>query len=194
MKPPAPGSLQSNARIAGASPRLTLRIAGILYFASLLTAASGEVFLRGWLSLAAGLSAVFGMAVMTLLFYVVFQSEHRMVALLTVFFSLLGLTFEALRLNPRGVDIALVLHGLYCVGLGYLIFSSSALPRFFSLSMVLAGCAWLTYLSPGLSNALSPGNQAVGIVGEAATMVWFVVNGVSARPGKVPAGAVGVWR
>lgn len=166
----------------------------MLYFASLLIAASGELLLHGGLSVAAGLIAVLGMAAMTVLFFAAFKSVSRTASGLATVFSLIGLTFEALRLNPRGVDIALVFHGFYCLGIGYLIFRSHALPRFFSLSMVLAGCAWLTFVSPGFANALSPYNQAAGIAGEAAAMLWFVASSLSARPGNLPASVLGVWR
>jgi len=194
MKSQVPEAMTIHARVLGSSPQLGARVAGVLYFVSLLTAASGELLLRGTLSIAAGLIAVVGMAAMSLLVYAVFKYVNRTVSGLAVVFSLVGLTFEALRLNPRGVDIALVFHGFYCLGIGYLIFRSGLLPRFFSMSMVLAGCAWLSFLSPGLSDALSPYNQAAGVSGEAAAMLWLVVRGVSARPWNVPASAVGVWR
>lgn len=173
---------------------LQARAAGVLYFVSLLIAASGELFPDGGMNVAAGLIAVAGMAAMTLLFYSVFKSVNRTVSLLAACFSLIGLTFEALRLNPRGIGIALVFHGLYCLGIGFLIFRSGILPRIFSLSMVLAGCAWLTFLSPGFSGALSPYNQAAGILGEAAAMLCIVVSKVSARTWNVLPSAVGVWR
>jgi hypothetical protein len=180
-------------RIAGES-WLTARVAGVLYFAALLTAASGEIFLRGELNVAAGLIAVVLMATVTLLFYAVFKSVSRRLSLFAVFCSLVGLTFEALRLNPRGIDVALVFHGFYCLGIGYLIFHSRFLPRFSAVLMAIAGCAWLTFLLSGLSNALSPYNQAAGVIGEAVAMLWFMVKGVSARAWKVPSSAVGVWR
>jgi hypothetical protein len=34
-------------------------------------------------------------------------------------FNFVGLTFEALRWNPQGVDIALVFHGFYCLVVSY---------------------------------------------------------------------------
>ncbi len=194
MKLQVPEAMTIQARLLGSSPRLGARVAGVLYFVSLLTAASGELLLRGEPSIAAGLIAVVGMAAMTLLVYAVFKCVNRTISGLAVVFSLIGLTFEGLRLNPRGVDIALVFHGFYCLGIGYLIFRCRALPRFFSMSMVLAGCAWLTFISPGLANVLSPYNQAAGVLGEAEAMLWFVVSGLSARPGNLPASALGVWR
>ena len=42
----------------------------------------------------------------TLLLNGIFKPVNRSLSLLAVSFNLLGLAFEALRLNPRGVDIA----------------------------------------------------------------------------------------
>jgi hypothetical protein len=58
--------------IAGASPRFKARIAGLLYFFSLLTAGLTETFARGRLNYLGGYIAIFGMAAMTLISYDIF--------------------------------------------------------------------------------------------------------------------------
>ena len=50
---------------------------------------------------------------------------NRSLSLLAAFFSLVGLTFEALRWQPHGVNIAIVFAGFYCILIGYLIFRST---------------------------------------------------------------------
>lgn len=55
-------------RTTEASPRFKARIAGIVYFVSVLTAVLGESAFHGSLSYAAGLIAVSGMIAVTLLF------------------------------------------------------------------------------------------------------------------------------
>jgi hypothetical protein len=112
-------------RIAEASPRFKARIAGLLYFFSLLTAGFTETFAHGRLNYAGGYIAILGMAAMTLILYDIFKPVSRSLSLLAVFFAFVGLTFEALRLQPQGLNIALVFHGFYCILIGYLIFRST---------------------------------------------------------------------
>jgi hypothetical protein len=116
-------------QIAEMSPRLKARIAGALYLLSLLTAAFGELSLRGRLAIAVGLVAVSGMVAMTVLLNDIFRPVNTGLSLLAAFLSVVGLSFEALRLQPRGMNVAIVFAGLYCVLIGYLIFRSTFLPR-----------------------------------------------------------------
>ena len=177
-------------RSAGASPRFKARLAGALYVFSLLTAAITEIFVRGRLNIAGGLIAVAGMAAMTLLFYDLLKPVNRGLALLAAFFSFVGLAFEALRLQPRGMNIALVFAGLFCIVSGYLIFRSTFLPRILGALMALAGLSWLTFLSTPLANYLSPYNVASGILGEVSVFLWLLVMGVNAERWKGQARAV----
>jgi Domain of unknown function (DUF4386) len=181
-------------RIAAASPRFKARIAGALYLLSLLTAAFTELFVRGRLNLAGGLIAVSGMIAVTLLLYDIFKPVSRGLSLLAAFFSLMGLTFEALRLQPRGVNLAIVFDGFHCLLIGYLIFRSTFLPRILGALMAFAGLGWLTYLSNPLVNYLSPYNLASGLLGEGSVMLWLLVMGVSVQPWKEQASAAGDWR
>jgi len=174
--------------IRGASPGFKARIAGAFYVFSVLTAVFGES-VRGRLGFAAGLIAVTGMIAMTLLFYDIFTPVNRSLSLLAAVFSLVGLTFEALRLNPRGVDIALVFHGLFCILIGYLIYRSTFLPRILGALIAFAGLNWLTYLSPPLANDLSPYNLACGLLGEASVFLWLLVMGVNVQRWKEQASA-----
>jgi Domain of unknown function (DUF4386) len=178
-------------RIAEASPRFKARMAGVLYFLSLLTAVFGE-FVRGRLGFAAGLIAVSGMIAMTLLFYYIFKPANRSLSLLAASFSLVGLTFEALRWNPQGVDIALVFHGFYCILIGYLIFRSTFLPRILGALIAFAGLGWPTYMSPPLANYLSPYNLASGLLGEGSVFLWLLVIGVNVQRWKEQASAAGM--
>jgi hypothetical protein len=181
-------------RIAAASPRFKARIAGALYLLSLLTAAFTELFLRGRLNLAGGLIAVSGMIAVTLLLYDIFKLVNRGLSLLAAFFSLVGLTFEALRLQPQGVNLAVVFDGFHCFVIGYLIFRSTLLPRILGALMAFAGLGWLTYLSNPLVNHLSPYNLASGLLGEVSVMLWLLVMGVNVQPSKEQASAAGDWR
>jgi hypothetical protein len=176
-------------RIAEASPRFKARMAGVLYLLSALTAAFTELFVRGRLNIAGGLIAVSVMVAATLLLYDIFKPVNRGLSLLAAFFNLVGLAFEALRLQPQGLNIAVVFNGFYCLLIGYLIFRSAFLPRILGALMAFAGLGWLTFLSPPLANYLSPYNLASGLLGEGSVMLWLLVMGVNVQPWKEQARA-----
>jgi hypothetical protein len=111
------------------------------------------------------------MVVVTLLLYDLFKAVNRGLSLLAAFFNLVGLTFEALRLQPHGVNFALVFNRFYCLLMGYLIFRSIFLPRILGAPMAFAGLGWLTFLSPPFANYLSPYNLASGLLGEGSLML-----------------------
>jgi Domain of unknown function (DUF4386) len=178
-------------RIAEASPRFKARMAGVLSLLSLLTAAFTELFVRGRLNIAGGLIAVVGMVAVTVLLYDIFKPVNGGLSLLAASFNLVGLTFGALRWQPRGVDITVVFNGFYCLLIGYLIFRSTFLPRILGALMAFAGLGWLTYLLPPLVSHLSPYNLALGILGQESVMLWLLVMGVNAQRWKEQASAAG---
>ncbi len=165
-------------RIAEASPRFKARMAGVLYFFSLLTAGFTETFVRGRWNYAGGYIAIAGMVVVTLLLYDIFKPVNRGLSLLAASFAFVGLAFEALRLQPQGLNIALVFHGFYCLLIGYLIFRSAFLPWIVGALMAFAGLGWLTYLSSPLVNHLSPYNLVCGLLGDVSVFLWLLVMGV----------------
>jgi hypothetical protein len=167
-------------RIAKVSPRFKARMAGAIYLLSVVAAACTELFIRGRLNVVGGLVANAGMAAVTLILYTIFKPVNKRLALLAAFFNFVGLTFEALRLNPRGVDVALVFTGFYCLLIGYLMFRSTFVPRILGALMAFAGLGWLTYLSNPLVSYLSPYNLACALLAEASVFLWLVVMGVNA--------------
>ena len=181
-------------RIAEASPRFTARMVGVLNFFSLLTAGLTETFVRGRLNFVGGYIAISSMVVVTLLLYGIFKPVNRGLSLLAASFAFVGLTFEALRLQPHGVNIAIVFHGFYCLPISYLIFRSTFLPRILGALMAFAGLGWLTYLSPPLVNYLSPYNLASAILAEVLVMLRLLVMGVNVQRWKEQASAAGERR
>lgn len=165
--------------IARASPGLKARIAGILYLLAVVTAVFGEFIVPGKLGPAAVFIPVTSYIVATLILYDIFRKVNGSVALLAASFGVVGLVLEALPLNPRGVNIAMVFHGFYCLLIGYLTVRSSFLPRIPGVLMAFAGLVWLMYLSPPLERYLSPYNTAFGLFGEASLMLWLLVMGVN---------------
>jgi hypothetical protein len=174
-------------RIRETSPQFKARIAGALYLLSVLTAVFAEFFARGRLGIAAVVIPISCYVAVTLLLYVIFKPVNRSLSLIAVLSGLVGLTFEALQLQPRGVNIGMAFHGLYCLLIGYLIFRSTFLPRILGALMAFAGLVWLIYLSPPLANSISPYNTAFGLLGEALPMLWLLVMGVNIQRWREPA-------
>jgi len=177
--------------IAEASPRLRARMAGAFYVFSVLSAIFFEMFLRGKMGYAANFIQMSGMVAVTLLSYYIFKAVNRSLSLLAASFNLVGLMFEALRVNSQGVNLAVVFHGIFCMLIGFLIYRSTFLPRILGALIAFGGLSWLTYLSPPLSNYLSPHNLACGLLGEASVFLWLLVMGVNVQLWQEQAGAGG---
>jgi len=176
-------------QLAGQSPRA--RLAGLFY---LLTIASGALalFVTEPLRAAMLLGSTACYIAVTVLFYRLFRPVSRNISALAAAFGLVGCTLSMLglfhlastRLNP------LVFFGCYCLIIGYLIFRPSFLPRILGVLMALGGLGWLTFVSPALSDHLSPYNMAPGVIGETALTVWLLAAGVDARRWKEQASAL----
>lgn len=164
-----------------ASGRVRAHVAGAFYVMAVLTAISGEAFPHGRLAFGMGLIAVACFAVVTLILYDLFKPVSRLVALLAASSNLVGLSLEALELHLRGVNVALIFHGLYCVLIGLLICRSGFLPRILGALITIGGLAWLTDLSVPLTNHLVPYNVAVGFLGEGLPMIWLLMIGVNGQ-------------
>jgi len=172
------------------SPRLKARIAGVFYLLTFLTGGVA-LFVRGRLSLVAGLIAGACYIAVTLLFYSLFKPVNRSLSLLAAFFSLVGCAIGPLsliHLAPSHIN-PLVFFGFYCLLIGYLIFRSTFLPRILGVLMAIAGLGWLTFLSPPLANHLSPYNLAPGILGEGLLTLWLLAIGVNEQRWKEQASA-----
>ncbi|HEX8763585.1 MAG TPA: DUF4386 domain-containing protein [Candidatus Acidoferrum sp.] len=171
-----------------ASPRRKARIAGVFYLLTILTGAfaafaSGRLMVYGN---AVSLAATACYVVVTALFYPLFKPVDGSLSLIAAVFSLVGCVLGALNifhLVPsyiRSVN-PLVLFGVYCLLIGYLIFRSTFLPRVLGVLMAFGGLGWLTFVSSTLGDNLSPYNLAPGILGEGALTVWLLVKGVNAE-------------
>ena len=162
-------------RIAAMPPGVKARIAGGVY---LLVFVTGGFALssRSGAAAAAGLVAGALYIAVTLLFYGLFKPVNRHVSLLAAAISLAGIAAGPLRVP--GVN-PLVLFGVYCGLISYLIFRSTFLPRTLAVLMAFASIGWLTFLSPSLAKDLYPFNFAPGIIGEGALTLWLLAIGVN---------------
>lgn len=161
---------------------LCARLAGALYFLAVAVAVFAEFVAPGQLGVYAIVLPIACSGVVTVLLYIIFRPVNACLASLALLFNLAGLAFEATQLQPRGLNLGMVLHGVYCILLGVLFWRSSLLPRVFDISMALAGLIWLQYLAPPLAHRVAPLNTAAGLLCEAGPMLWLLTMGV--RPHK----------
>lgn len=181
-------SAETKEGVAAASPRRTARIAGVFYLLTILTGAfaasvSGKLLVYAD---AASLAATACYIVVTLLFYSLFKPVDSSLSLIAAVFSLVGCllgAFNVFHLIPSPINSVnpLVLFGVYCLLIGYLIFRSTFLPRALGVLMVIGGLGWLTFVSSTLTDALTPYDLAPGILGEGALTVWLLAKGVNAQ-------------
>jgi hypothetical protein len=164
-------------------PRANARITGVVYLLYFLTAVSDEVFVgRGRLRVfdAVNLIAYAFYIAVTVLFYYMLRPVNRNLSLLAAIFSLVGCANDVLslfNLAPYKIS-SLAFFGPYCLLIGYLIFTSTFLPRFLGVLMASAGVGWLIVLSP-LVSPLSTYLEILGFLAEASLMLWLIVKGVS---------------
>ena len=158
------------------------RIAGVFY---LFTFVFGFVALasHGTLRFATDMASTVSYAAVTVLFYFLFNPVNMAVSLVAALISLTALTLGVLRMfhrDPFAIN-NLAIFGVYCILVGYLILSSTFLPRFLGVLMVIAGLSWLTFASPQLAKSLQPYNMAPGIFAEGVLTIWLLVKGVDAQ-------------
>jgi hypothetical protein len=94
-----------------------------------------------------------------------------------------------IKLNVQATYIYLAFFGMFNLSIGYLIFKSTFLPRILGVLMALSGVGWLMFLSPPTANHLLPYIEVVGIVAEAALMIWLLAKGVNVERWKEQASA-----
>ena len=189
---------ETKEQFAEASLRRKARIAGVFYLLTFLTGAFAA-FVSGKLVVyrdAASLLASACYAVVTGLFYGLFKPVDASLSLIAAVFSLAGCilgVLGVLHLLPSYISPVnpLVFFGVYCLLIGYLIFKSSFLPRILGALMAFGGLGWLTFISPELTDYLSPYNLAPGILGEGALTVWLLIFGVNAQRWQEQARAAG---
>ncbi len=161
------------------------RITGAVYLLYFLTAISGALIGRH-LPVYGKAITVFSMvcyAVLAVLLYYLFRPVNRSLSMLAAVLSLIGCVVATLGLfhiASRYVN-PLVFFAIYCLLIGFLILRSTFLPRILGALMALAGVGWLVFLFPSLPKPLSMGIMGLGILAEAALMLWLLVKGVNVQ-------------
>ena len=180
---------------ADASPNPHARMTGIVYLLYFLTAIPAQLLASRKLVLYSDIVNLIAFAFyvgMTLLFYYLFRPVNRSLSGLAAFLSLAGCAIGVLglfHLAPSHIS-PLWFFGPYCFLIGYLILRSTFLPRLLGVLMVLAGIAWLAFLSPPVEKHFSVYIEALGILAEASLMLWLIVMGVDVPHWNEQAGVV----
>jgi hypothetical protein len=82
-------------------------------------------------------------------------------------------------LHTPASHIVILFFGFHFVLIGYLIFSSTFMPRILGVLVVLAGFAGLTFLVPPFAIHLFPYFVAVGLLAEVSLTVWLLTKGAN---------------
>jgi len=168
------------------------RLTGIVYLLYFLVAIYSQV-LVGQKHVAAGnalnmvaFALYFTLAV---LFYYLFKPVNRYISFIAAFVSVAGCITGAIAIYylPASKISPLIFFAPYCLLIGYLIFRSAFLPHILGVLMLLAGVGWLVYMSP-LEKYLVTCIEALGILAEAALMLWLVIMGVKVERWEEQAG------
>ena len=77
-----------------------------------------------------------------------------------------------------GIRIAIVFFGFFCLLTGYLIFKSTFPLRVIGVLMMIAGLAWLSFLSPPFG-AKYFSYILISDIGEGALVSWLLIIGVN---------------
>lgn len=163
--------------ITKASPLFKARMGGFFWLITIL-AGSAALYQS---SIAANFIAIASYLVATVFVYLLLKPVSRTVSMLAAFFSLIGCVFGTLIIfhfvpayfNP------LVFFGLHCLGVGYLVFNSTFMPRFVGALMMFGGLGWLTFLVPPLAKYIAPYNLMPGMLGETTLTLWLLIKGVN---------------
>ena len=166
------------------SPNSRARLTGVVYLLYFVTAISGmHLANHGLAAYSRALNFIPNViyAALVLLLYFLLAPVSKSLSLLAACFGFMGCVIGSLgvfnlissRVNP------LYFFAPYCLLLGYLIFRSTFLPRVLGILMMLAGFAWLVSLLPQLATPIFPYVAALGIIAEAALMLWLLIKGIN---------------
>jgi len=179
--------------ITGALQPPRARVNGIVYLLYFLVAIFAQVLTSQKYVTAGNAVNMVAFALyfaLALLFYYLFKPVNRYISLIAACVSITGCIIGAIAVYylPASKINALIFFAPYCLMIGYLIFRSTFLPHILGMLMLLAGVGWLVYMSP-LEKYLETYIKAIGILAEAALMLWLVIMGVNVRQWKEQAGA-----
>lgn len=155
------------------------RIAGLVYVITFVSGTLALLVPTG--RMISNLVAASSYIAVTVLFYFLFRPVNRAVSLLAAIVSLTGCVMSLL-IPLRVIDAPinpLAFFGVYCLLIGYLVYTSTYLPRAIGVLMMFGGLGWLTFALPSLAAMLTPYNFGPGIIAEGVLTLWLVIAGVN---------------
>ncbi len=161
------------------SLRTTARLTGAFWVIVFIAGSVALGVPRGPLLAALNRVATLSYVAVTILLYQLLKSVNRTIARGALVAGLAGCTISLFNLSSVLHVRDLVLFGVQCLLVGYLIFESTFLPRFLGGLMTIAGLGWLTFAWPSLAAALTPYNLIPGMIGEGVTLLWLLAKGVN---------------
>jgi uncharacterized protein DUF4386 len=154
----------------------TRRVAGLFYLGTFVSGIAAVVAGTG-MTIANAIATLCYIGV-TVMFYVLFKPVNGVLSAIAAAFSLAGCAVSILvAFHVRVVPInPLAFFGCYCILIGYLIVTSSFVPRALGIALAIGGVSWLTFAIPSLARALSPFNYLPGILAEGALTIWLLIS------------------
>ncbi len=154
----------------------------LLYFLTVIPAASSIGRVPAAFSDAANLFANVLYIVVTLLLYQMFKPVSRNVAMLAVAISVTGCVVQSLGLfHVVPAQSSLPIFGLFNLTIGYLILRSTFLPRVLGVLMAASGFGWLMVLFPEFVKHAGIYIEILGVAAEGSLLLWLLVMGVDVR-------------
>lgn len=97
-----------------------------------------------------------------------------------------SLAFASLLMNRQGFPVAMVLFGLQCLTVGYLVVRSTFLPRLLGVLLAIGGSGYVigsfvSFVSPEAGTRLFPIMFRPGFIGELLLCLWLLAKGVNLR-------------
>lgn len=121
--------------------------------------------------------------VVVVLFYRLFASTERALAIAALISGLLGcgLTFLA-YVHRVPADAPLGAFGPFCMAIGVLVVRSRVVREVIGVLLVIAGVGWLAYLVPAINaGPLAAPIKIFGFLSELSLAIWLVAAGVPAH-------------
>jgi hypothetical protein len=163
--------------------RSRARISGVVYLLYFVTVTVASLLvgrIPAAYSDSANLIANAVYVAVALLLYQILRPVSPAVALAALIVSVVGCVIQSLGLfHLVPGHSALPIFGIFNLTVGYLILRSTFLPRVIGALMALSGLGWLTFIVPALALRIVVPVEILGIVAEAALMLWLLVMGVN---------------
>ncbi len=107
--------------------------------------------------------------------------------------QLQALSLLSLNMRIQAFNIYIAFFGVWCVLTGYLVFSSTFMPRIIGVLEAISGLCWMTFFWPPLGTALFPAiTGPLSAPGELSLQLWLLIFGINSQRWLEQANAAGI--